>query len=318
MREFIIADREAGQRMDKYVCRILSGAPKSFVYKMMRKKNIVLNDKKALGQEILKEHDSIKIYFSDETFEKFASDKGKDDERSRQKPVTLKPDVVYEDDDILIINKPAGLLSQKADASDYSANEMVIDYLLDTGQITKQDLVTFRPSVCNRLDRNTSGLLTAGKTIRGLQKMGELLKDRSVKKFYHAMVWGRIDRAEHLKGCLVKDHKTNRVRILPEGEGDFIETAYRPIAHYKGATLLEIHLITGRSHQIRAHLASVGHPLLGDTKYGEARVNKQLQQEIGVPGQLLSACRMEFPDGKVIQIKDPDSFQRAADWLERK
>lgn len=334
MKEFIITNRETGQRMDKYVSKILKQAPKSFLYKMIRKKNIVLNDKKATGHEILQEKDSIKIYFSDETFDKFTgraeqigySICGTEtvDQIEKEKQITseMRIDIVYEDDDMLIINKPARMLSQKAVASDYSANEMIIDYMLESGQLTKENLVTFRPSICNRLDRNTSGLLIAGKTMKGLQEIGNLLKDRMVRKYYHALVWGRVDHAEHLNGYLVKNHKTNKVSIHStakdtENTGDFIETAYRPLAHYENATLLEVHLITGRSHQIRAHLASIGHPIVGDAKYGDVDMNKKVQKATGIDGQLLAAVRMEFPDGRVIEIDDPDSFQRTILWLQR-
>lgn len=337
MKEFTVTRKEAGQRMDKYIFKILDRAPKSFVYKMIRKKNIVLNDKKAGGQEVLKENDRIRIYFSDETFDKFASaltdtkqsgdavlsdgSSVRENEMKLKDSGHLKPDIVYEDEDILIINKPAGLLSQKASPADYSANEMIIDYLLESGQLTAVDLRTFHPSVCNRLDRNTSGLLIAGKTIRGLQDMANLLKDRTVKKYYRALVLGSVTEPKYLTGYLTKDHQKNQVRITSrktEKDSDFIETSYRPICHYGNATLLEVHLITGRSHQIRAHLASIGHPILGDTKYGNTAMNQRLQSAAGVRRQLLHAYRIEFPDGKTVIAGEPDAFQKAEAWMEHK
>jgi 23S rRNA pseudouridine955/2504/2580 synthase len=318
MKEFVISKKEAGQRMDKYLFKVLDQAPKSFVYKMLRKKNIVLNDKKATGQEVLSDSDNIKIYVSDETFEKFASKLPKADDslketskKHAQKKNHAKIDVVYEDEDILIINKPAGMLSQKASPGDYSANEMIIDYLLDSNQLTTQELRTFRPSICNRLDRNTSGLLIAGKTIRGLQQMSEQLKSRSMQKYYRCLVLGNITKDAHLTGYLIKDHTANKVTVSrekPEKDADFIETAYHPIRQYKGMTLLEVHLITGRSHQIRAHLASIGHPILGDGKYGNEKINQKLRKQAGVSGQLLHAYRMEFPDGKVVKAIEPPIF----------
>ncbi len=329
MKEFKISKKEAGQRMDKYLFKVLDRAPRSFVYKMLRKKNIVLNEKKAAGQEILEPGDEIRIYLADETFAKFASalpEAGKADvpagkgeaaasDRDRKKAFPIR--VVYEDEDILVIHKPAGILSQKAKPGDYSANEMIIDYLLETGALTEQELRTFRPSVCNRLDRNTSGLLIAGKTIRGLQEMAVQLRERSMKKFYRTLVSGRVKEAMHLTGYLVKDHKTNRVEVRPEGEGDFIETAYRPLEYFGSGTLLEVHLITGRSHQIRAHLASQGYPILGDEKYGDRKLNQRLYQDTGIRGQLLNACRMEFPDGRVIETEEPETFQQAERWLKQ-
>lgn len=330
MKEFTISKKEAGQRMDKFVLKVLDQAPKSFVYKMIRKKNIVLNDKKATGQEVLKERDCIKIYFSDETFEKFASavpiPKGISEAQKKENQMGLtgnrvkktRPDLVYEDEDILIINKPAGLLSQKATENDYSANEMIIDYLLESGQLTEAELRTFHPSVCNRLDRNTSGLLIAGKTIRGLQQMAEQLKSRTMKKYYRTLVWGRVTGSQHLTGYLVKNHKTNQVEIHQNEPGDYIETAYRPIAYYGNGTLLEVHLITGRSHQIRAHLASIGHPILGDGKYGNASLNRKLQAETHIRGQLLHSYRMEFPDGRIVKADEPESFAKAGEWMKQR
>ncbi len=351
MREFMISDREAGQRMDKYLRRMLSAAPQSFVYKMLRKKNIVLNGAKASGSEILKAGDAVALYLSEETFTKFApafaeekpadvvtretcftgSAEGKDDQREKEggrrekeggrgekerRPAESDAlDIVYEDEDILILNKPAGLLSQKAKPGDDSANDRVITYLLRSGQITEEELRTFHPSVCNRLDRNTAGLLIAGKTMRGLQETAKLLRGRELAKYYHALVAGAVEEEAHLSGFLVKDEAENRVRLVAEGDGDLIETSYRPLARYGDATLLEVHLITGKAHQIRAHLSSVGHPILGDAKYGDADRNRALQKATGLTGQLLAACRMEFPDGRVVEIPDPESFFVAEAYL---
>ena len=213
-----------------------------------------------------------------------------------------KLDIIYEDADILLLNKPVGMLSQKAQPQDVSAVEYLISYLLESGQLTGEELQRFHPSVCNRLDRNTSGILIAGKSLPGLQQMSELLRDRSLHKYYCCIVNGTMRGTKHLKGYLVKDRASNRVTILnqlPEKaaksqDAQPIETVYRAVASQKGQTLLEVLLVTGRSHQIRAHLASIGHPILGDPKYGSASYNKT---QPGLRGQLLHAWRLEFPDG---------------------
>ena len=214
MKTFIIKENEAGQRFDKYLKKLLKEAPSSFVYKMLRKKNIVLNGKKADGSEKLNARDEVKLFLADETYDKFAGAEVKE-----SFPTTAL-DIVYEDEDILIINKPAGMLSQKAQPSDISANEYIIGYLLQSRALKETDLRTFRPSVCNRLDRNTSGLLTAGKTLKGLQDLSETLKKRTVKKYYLCLVAGCITAPQHLKGYLVKDERQNRVFISKEKTAD--------------------------------------------------------------------------------------------------
>lgn len=293
MREIIVSANEAGQRMDKLLAKYLSEAPKSFIYKMLRKKNIVLNGKKADGSEKLKCEDSVKLFLSEETIEKFT--KRVEVPKNTDAKVTL--DILYEDSNILLINKPVGMLSQKAKPEDVSLVEHLIAYLLGKGTITQEELALFRPSVCNRLDRNTSGIVVAGKSLVGLQVMGQLFKDRSLKKFYRCLVLGEVKKDSYIKGYLTKDEKTNKVTVTskPSGEASPIETSYQVIASNGRYTLLEVHLITGRTHQIRAHLASIGHPIAGDYKYGNRTANEYLKSEYKLTHQLLHAYRLEMP-----------------------
>ena len=195
---------------------------------------------------------------------------------------TVKLDVIYEDQNVIFINKPSGMLSQKAKETDVSVVENVTAYLLESGQLTRENLKTFRPSICNRLDRNTSGLIVAGKSLAGLQQMGELFKKRTLKKYYLCIVKGRITEPAHIRGYLVKDEKTNRVSLSKGGfskdaKGLPIETEYVPIAWNEEMTLLKVHLITGRTHQIRVHMKSIGHPLIGDFLYNPdfTKINRQ-------------------------------------------
>ena len=223
MQEIIVSANEAGQRFDKLLVKYLNEAPKSFIYKMLRKKNIVLNGKKATGNEKLAVGDSVKIFLADETVAKF----------SKQEIVRTKAklDIIYEDSNVLMINKPVGMLSQKANMKDTSVVEHVISYLLDSGQITEEELRSFKPSICNRLDRNTSGLIIAGKSLIGLQVMGALFKDRSLRKYYRCLVLGNIKEKKYIKGYLTKDENTNKVSILQSETEDSlpIETEYRPL-----------------------------------------------------------------------------------------
>lgn len=217
MREFKINENEAGQRFDKYLKKLLGNAPGSFIYKMLRKKNITLNGKKADGTEKLNQGDDIKLFFSDETFEKFSGSGTPDSEFEALKVLSReftsgkrKLPVVYEDKDVIFINKPTGMLSQKAKPEDISANEYILAYLIAKGELTESSFRTFRPSICNRLDRNTSGLLAAGKTLKGLQEMAKALKERSVQKYYRCIVKGTVKEASYLKGYLQKDESSNQ------------------------------------------------------------------------------------------------------------
>lgn len=288
MQSLNISEKEAGQRLDKYLQKYLNQAPKSFIYKMLRKKNIVLNDKKADGSEKLADKDCVKLYLSDDTVLKFS--KPEKIERS------ISLEIVYEDAHVVFLNKPAGLLSQKAKDTDVSMNEYLISYLVEQGSITAQELRTFKPAVCNRLDRNTSGILLAGKSMPGLQGLSQMLKERTVKKYYLCLVCGSIKEKQQIRGYLYKDQKTNKVEIYKElaADADYIETAYEPISGSRNFTLLKVDLITGRTHQIRAHLASIGHPVAGDPKYGDAKSNRYLREQYGIRRQLLHAGWITF------------------------
>lgn len=296
MREINVTANEAGQRLDKLLARYLREAPKSFLYKMMRKKNITLNGKKAQGNEIVNCGDTVKLFLAEETIAKF---QGKGGVRSGENASLVKLDIVYEDEHIVLINKPAGMLSQKAKADDISLVEYLTEYLLESGSISMEEAALVRPAVCNRLDRNTSGLVVAGKSLPGLQTMSLLLKDRSLRKYYRCIVKGELSGKNHLKGYLTKDGASNRVSIAQKprsGEDKPIETEYEALACANGLTMLEVHLITGRSHQIRAHLSSIGHPILGDMKYGDEELNRRYRKSHNVRSQLLHAYRLELPE----------------------
>lgn len=320
MREIVIEKNEAGQRLDKFLAKYMNEASKSFFYKMMRKKNITLNGKKCEGNEKLAEGDVVKLFLAEDTIEKFSSVQVQE-----VKKVDL--DILYEDDEIILVNKPAGMLSQKAKETDESLVEYLIDYLLESGKLTENGLRAFRPSVCNRLDRNTSGIVAAGKSLAGLQMLSGVFKDRSIHKYYQCLVSGEIRDVKTVDGWLLKDEKKNQVRILTEAEarrfggrgGDEepkrIRTKYEPIATDGRFTLLRVTLLTGRSHQIRAHLASLGHPIVGDSKYGG--VSKVNPSGRTVKYQLLHSYRLEFPklaepfaylSGRVFEAPMPGYF----------
>ncbi|MDR1764945.1 MAG: RluA family pseudouridine synthase [Lachnospiraceae bacterium] len=425
MRKIMVGVNEAGQRADKLLAKYLRSAGKNFIYKMIRKKNIMLNDKRMQGSEILQMGDELSLYFAEETLAKFTGEGMEDDagfdhggqadgrivaagafaegngyseggrvggrangaghfaggqaggrivaagERSggaapssggRKAPTravamarggdgAALPPILFENGQIILFDKPAGLLSQKARENDVSLTELLWDYLVGSGAMSRESLRLFRPAVCNRLDQNTSGVVMAGKTLAALQMLSAHIKDRSIRKFYRCVVRGRIEAAGRLEGYLKKDPRTNTVTVVPaklgragvaphtdgsggSGPGAFpaaqgvaygeslpagkalveeradgkktgggpggapIVTVYTPLATCGTYTYLEVELVTGRTHQIRAHLASIGHPIVGDPKYGHTDGPWARDKLDGkrVRTQLLHAYRVQFPD----------------------
>ncbi len=290
MQKRIVTPNEAGQRFSKLLEKMLKNAPKGFIYKMLRKKNITLNGKKADGTEKTAVGDEITLWLSDETIQKFEG------VHIIQKTSDY-PEIIYEDEHVLLMNKPAGILSQKARPEDISVNEQMLAYLMDTGVITEETLKSFKPSVVNRLDRNTSGLIAAGKTLAGLQALSALFKDRSLHKYYLCLVRGSLSEKRSLEGYLKKDERTNKVRLVGEktASGDYIHTVYEPVAGNGDMTLLKVLLVTGRTHQIRVHLASDGHPIAGDYKYGDREWNDRLKARYHLKYQLLHAAALKMP-----------------------
>ena len=314
MKEFIIQKNEENQRFDKYLKKLLPNASTSFLYKMMRKKNIVINKKKVEGNEKLKAGDVVSIFLSDETFKKFHVNLEKlKKEYDALKSLTLKGlKIIYEDEEMIVADKPYNMLSQKASDKDLSANEYLLGYMINKGELSFEEYQTFRPSVVNRLDRNTTGLLLFGKTLNALQQLGEDIRERNIEKYYRAVVAGELADELELKGYLLKDEMTNKVAFYKEHvEGsDYIETGVKPIQSENGLSLVEIHLVTGKTHQIRLHLSTIGHPILGDMKYGDAKINKKYYENHKVNHQLLHAYRLEFPDGRAVTAEPARIFEK--------
>lgn len=295
MKQFVITKQNEGQRFDKYLFRILDKGSMSFIFKMLRKKNFVLNDKKATGKEILKSGDIIKLYISDDTFEKFQTNAEVLDAsiNDNKKLFVLQEKIVYEDKDIILINKPKNVLSQKAKKDDVSLNEYIIDYLVSSKWLALDDLKNFKPSCVNRLDRNTTGIIICAKSLKAAQYLSDSLKNRSVKKYYKCIVKGTFNKEGTYKGYLTKDNN-NKVHISEQKTNEnsnYIETEYKLLRVEDDLSTVEVHLITGKSHQIRAHIAYLGFPIVGDNKYGDLECNRNYK----VNNQMLHAYKIEFP-----------------------
>lgn len=311
MYHFEITANEAGQRLDKYLKKLLPKAPSSFFYKMLRKKNIVVNGKKAEGGEKLSVGDRVSLFLSMDTFAGFCGEENEKKDGYEDAYGTLKGiGIVCENKHMLLLNKPAGILTQKACETDLSLNEWLVGYLLSTGAATRESLKTYRPSVCNRLDRNTSGLVICAKSLAGSQRLNELIRERRIRKFYRLYVKGVVREEGVLSGYLSKDARTNTVAIAASQtarDSREVLTRYYPVKNFSDITCLEAELVTGKTHQIRAHMALAGHPLVGDAKYGDAAFNEKFKKKYQLHYQLLHAFRLEFPaDG--LLLKEAESF----------
>lgn len=293
MIERIVERNEAGQRSDKFLRKLFPLAPSSLIYKWLRKKSITCNGKKMDGSEKLEPGDRLSFFLSEETYFKFQTPTEEQEDSipspSYEKWARRMP-VIYQDPNVLILNKPAGILSQKGDKDDYCVADFVRDHCLQEGIYSPKELQTFHPAVANRLDRNTSGLILCGLSLQGLQKLTALIADRTLIKQYRAIVKGSLPRKEGvLTGVHQKDSSKNQVVIRDtelypdlsrarealagaERSRKMALTGFRVLEEVRNSSgiysMIEVTLYTGYSHQIRAHFASIGCPLMGDPKYG--------------------------------------------------
>ena len=273
MREIFITANDGGQRLDRFLKKYLSNAPLSYIYKALRK-DVKLNGKKASESTMLSEGDVVALYIADSELDLYTRKK-------KQFHAKRQFTIAYEDDDLIAVNKPFGLLvhGDSSEKKDTLANQ-VTDYLIETGAYEPRAEKSFTPSPVHRLDRNTTGIVVFGKNAQALRTLTQMFReDGLISKFYYCIACGELREDLHLKNKLVKDEQRNRGKVLPldSPDGRYIETIVHPVAARKGYSLLRVELVTGRSHQIRAHLAYAGYPLLGDTKYGGRRTEQNTQ-----------------------------------------
>ncbi len=287
MRELKVGKNDAGQRLDKFITKALD-IPMSLLYKSIRTKKIKLNRKRAEISDKLSEGDTIQCFLPEEFFEKKVT------KRSFES-ITPHLDIVYEDENLMLLNKRPGVSVHEDDKG--STNTLITHiqaYLFGKGEYNPDDEQSFAPALCNRIDRNTGGIVIAAKNAMALRVMNEKIKLREIDKFYLAAVHGTPKpEAATIKGYLKKDEKNNTVRVWdsdPKNGAKEIITKYKVIAKAKDTSLIEVELLTGRTHQIRAHMAHIGHPLVGDGKYG---VNREDRAK-GYKYQALCSYRLRF------------------------
>ena len=312
MKTLTIGPNDAGQRLDKFLTKSLPNLPQALLYKYIRTKRIKRNGKRAQISDRLQAGDTLDLYINDEFFVK---PRPQYDFMRAAKTI----DILYEDENLLLLNKKVGLLSHP-DETEY--NDTLITrvkrYLYEKGEYDPESEQSFTPSLVNRIDRNTCGIVMAAKNAEALRLLNRIVKSRQLHKMYLCVVHGSPPKkADTLEGYLRKDEAKNKVFVSqsPAPDAKEIRTRYRVLDSYKGLSLLEIELLTGRTHQIRAHLASIGCPLLGDGKYGTNERNKPF----GYKKQFLCSYKLTFDftgDAGMLQYLDKRTFELPDVWFE--
>ncbi|MBQ6622223.1 MAG: RluA family pseudouridine synthase [Mogibacterium sp.] len=306
MQQITITANDAGRRLDRFLRKYLENAPLSAIYRIIRK-DVKVNGRRRDSGYMLAEGDEVTLYLADEQLQAYRRPAKQGAAQGRKAKRNFR--IIYEDENILIADKPFGLLTHgdSKEKKDHLANQ-VKDYLIEQGEYDPRNERVFSPASANRLDRNTTGLVIFGKNSEALRALNEMIREDQIGKFYQTIVYGKITKEMHLTGELVKDHETNTVSIYPDKAGKRageralpVETIVRPVRKLRGCTLVEVELVTGRTHQIRAHLASAGHPVIGDSKYaaGKAReFNRKLSEQYRLTTQLLHSARLEIREGR--------------------
>lgn len=306
-----IQENDKDQRLDRFLRKYFNRAPLSQIYKMIRK-DVKINGKRGKEDTMLAAGDVLSIYLSDEDVRAYR--------KVFRAPKAKKQfKVVYEDENVLIADKPFGLLTHgDSHEKKNTLVNQVTDYLIGKGEYEPGKQQTFRPACVNRLDRNTTGLVIFGKNAKAVRELARLISDKdAVEKNYVTIVSGKIDEPCELKGEMVKDESENRALIMESDTDDDTKTMssiVTPLAYARGYTLVQVRILTGRTHQIRVQLAHMGHPIIGDPKYGNKRTNDTVRREFGLDTQLLHCRELVFKagplEGKTIVSDPPERFRR--------
>lgn len=280
-----IGDNEAGQRLDKFLRKYMKDVPLSAIYKAIRKGDVKVNGKKSKEQYFLEKGDEVYIFM-----------KHKENEEKEFVQIDANLIITYEDSNMLIVEKrPNLLVHSDSKKNEVTLTDMVLSYLHNKGEYDPKREITFTPSPCNRLDRNTSGVVIYGKNYEALKQLNEMIRERDIKKYYSALVKGRIKDGIY-EAYIQKDSENNVSKIFdnPVKNSKKIAMEVKSLQSDGLFSFIDIELITGRSHQLRAHLAHLGNPIVGDSKYGDKKLNSFFMNKYGIDYQYLYAYKLFF------------------------
>jgi 23S rRNA pseudouridine955/2504/2580 synthase len=312
MKEIVITTNEAGQRFDKFLRKYLKNMPLSAIYKAIRKKDVTINGKKSSEKYMLNEGDVVNFYMEVEEVKK--------EKNLDFLQIEYDFNVTYEDENILVVEKVPGVLVHRDEGDEFTLTDAVMAYLYDKQEYNPHEERTFAPSPCNRLDRNTEGLVIFAKNYDALKGINEMIREGNIQKMYMALIKGKIQDDTYI-AHIVKNPNTNRVNIYKDKVNNSKEiiTKVSTIESIGQFSQVEIDLITGRSHQIRAHLSWLGNPLVGDPKYGDKKLNSYFINKYGLENQLLVAYKLVFRncpeklsylEGKVVTMPLSAQFKK--------
>ena len=286
MIKFVVNKKEEGQTLEKYVKKVLPEAPLSIIYRLFRKKDVKVNGHWQDKKYIISEGEEVSIYITDEQLEEF-----------KKKQVNITNEkildwVIFEDDNLLLINKPRGVLVQKDNEGETALDDMVISYLINKGEYDPNKDLGYVPAPAHRLDRNTAGIVIFGKNLATLQYLSSIMQNKDkIRKSYLALVKGKTDKNGEIALPLLK--KKTHVDVDYQNGKEAI-TIFETEKYVGNYSLVNVTLLTGRTHQIRVHFSKINHPVIGDTKYGDYKLNKEIEDKFGFKNQFLVAHKLEF------------------------